>query len=69
MKNNLKKIRTQRDVSQAQLAQLAGVSQQLISRIEAEEEGHSPRLESLVNIGNALGVSVDDLTKVKNSSK
>lgn len=69
MKNNLKKIRTQRDVSQAQLAHLAGVSQQLISRIEAEEEGHSPRHESLVNIGNALGVSVDDLTKVKKSAK
>lgn len=65
MKSNLKKLRTDRNLSQLQLSQLAGVSQQAISRIESEKEGYSPRHDTLVSIGNALGVHLDEITKVK----
>lgn len=65
MKNNLKKLREKAGLSQPQLAQLSGVSQQSISKIESETKGYSPRHETLVSIGNALGVHLDEITNVK----
>lgn len=65
MKNNLKKLRADRNISQLQLSQISGVSQQTISKIELEEEGYSPKHDTLVSIGNALGVHLDEITKVK----
>lgn len=65
MKNNLKKIREERQMTQGQLSQLSGVSQQTISRIEACEEGHSARHDTLVSLGNALGVHLDEITEAE----
>lgn len=65
MKSNLKKLREKAELSQPQLAQLSGVSQQSISKIESEQKGYSPRHETLVSLGNALGVTVEELTGVK----
>jgi len=65
MKSNLKKLREKAELSQPQLAQLSGVSQQTISKIEMEEDGYSPKHDTLVSIGNALGVHLDEITNVK----
>lgn len=65
MKNNLKKLRADRNISQLQLSQLSGVSQQTISKIELEEEDYSPKHDTLVSIGNALGVTLEQLTGSK----
>lgn len=65
MKTNLKKLREKAGLTQAQLAALAQVSQQAISKIESEQKGYSPRHDTLVSLGNALGVTVEELTGVK----
>lgn len=56
---NLKRIRTQRGLSQADLAALAGVKQATISRIESGANNAS--LAAANAIANALGVSPVEL--------
>lgn len=55
---NLKVIRKQRKLTQAQLAELVGVEQPTIQRYE---KGRSPSLEQAMEIAGKLGVTLDDL--------
>lgn len=58
LKDNLKRIREEKDFSQSSLARAAGVSQQLISRLEA---GLDSTTKKLPEIARSLAVSVYDL--------
>lgn len=58
LKDNLKRIRRARMISQPKLADLAGVSQQLISRLE---NGKDLTTKKLPEIARALSVPVSDL--------
>ena len=55
----IKHARTQREMTQAQLAELADTSRNHLSLIESGEKGIS--LELLIAISNALQVSISDL--------
>lgn len=55
----LKKLRLERNLTQAQLARLAGVSASAISQAEAGQRGLS--LDTLLTITTALGVGMDEL--------
>ena len=55
-------LRAKHDLSQARLAQLAGVDRKTINRIE---NGHfSPALDTLVRLSSALSVTPSSLLKV-----
>jgi DNA-binding XRE family transcriptional regulator len=55
-------LRAKHDLSQARLAELAGVDRKTINRIE---NGHfSPALDTLVRLSSALAVSPASLLKV-----
>lgn len=56
---NLQAIRESKSLTQDTLAQMSGVSQQTISKIE---KGHgNPTIETLGRLARALGVPVSDL--------
>lgn len=55
----IKEVRKQRALTQADLAELTGMSDSYISYIETAKKQAS--LESLVQISNALGITVDEL--------
>ncbi len=57
---NLRRLRTQRGWSQAELADHAAVSHITISRLESDGE-QSPRMETLERLAEALGVGLADL--------
>lgn len=60
MANNLKKIRTEKNLTQGQLAELSGVSRQTIIKIEGEDVPPI-KTTTLVKIADALGFSVADV--------
>lgn len=59
MSSQIRRLRKERDLSQAALAELAGVEQGTISKIEIGTRRGDP--ETLSKIANALGVTVADL--------
>lgn len=60
MKNKkLKLARVERDLSQAQLAKLVGVTRQTIGLIEAG--GYNPTLNLCLSLCRALGKTLDEL--------
>jgi DNA-binding XRE family transcriptional regulator len=60
--DRLLELRAKHDLSQAGLAQLAGVDRKTINRIE---NGHfSPALDTLVRLSSALDVTASSLLKV-----
>lgn len=59
--NKLKLIRTERKLSQEQLALLCGVDRTYIGRIERLER--SPSLDILEKIANGLKISLSELLK------
>lgn len=56
---NLKKIRSAKGLTQAELAEKAQISPQMVSSYEKMKK--DPSLTSAVNLANALGVSLDSL--------
>ena len=58
--NRLKRLRTERALSQAELAELADVSQDLIAKLE-QGTRQSARLTSLTRLANALDVELSEL--------
>ena len=56
---NLKRIRREKHLTQAQLAELAGVSLMTIRRYEGGNQ--QPRAGQLLKIADALGVYIDEL--------
>lgn len=58
--NRLKKLRTERSLSQAELAERADVSQDLVAKLE-QGTRQSARLTSLTKLANALDVELSEL--------
>ncbi len=57
--NRLLEMRSDAELSQAQLAEIAGVDRKTINRIE---NGHfSPALDTIVRLSVALGIAPSDL--------
>ena len=59
MKNHIKELRTNKKISQAQLAELCGVTRQTINAIENDK--YDPSLQLAFNLAKHLDTSVDDL--------
>ena len=57
---NIKKYRERLGISQDKLSKLAGVTVHTLTKIESGATS-DPRIETLKNIADALGVGVDDL--------
>ena len=57
---NLKKIREQRQLNQAELAKLLGTTRQTINRYERSER--EPNIRTAVMYADALGIPIEDLT-------
>lgn len=55
----LRRLRTARGMTQAEIAGMAGVSQSAIAQTESGHRGLN--LETLLNLGEALGVSLDEI--------
>ena len=58
---NLKKIRTQKDITQVSIAKTLGVDRSFVSNIENGKT--NPTLSTITNLAKALGVSTDELLK------
>ena len=58
---NLKKIRTKKDITQTQLAETLGVDKSFVSNIENGKT--NPTLSTITNLAQALGVSTNELLK------
>jgi transcriptional regulator with XRE-family HTH domain len=56
----IKRLRTQRGLTQAQLAERAGISQPYLSQLEAGTKGR-PAVQIVQTLAKALGVKIDDL--------
>lgn len=59
---SLKNIRTERNISQAALASISNVPQQVISDIESGKV-RNPRIETVMKLCKALDVSIDEMMK------
>jgi len=59
MKNRLKVLRAEEDLSQAALAQLAGVSRQTINAIEKEK--YDPSLPLAFKLARIFGARIEDI--------
>jgi len=57
--NRLKLARVERDLTQAELADLVGVTRQTIGLIEGG--GYNPTLKLCISLARATGKSLDDL--------
>jgi len=58
--NNLKKLRKKKGWSQERLARESGISYQTLIKIE-QDRIKTPRLDTLIKLAKALGVSLDKL--------
>ena len=61
MGRRLKKLREDRDMSRAQLAELAGITREYVRRVEGGVQ--DPTVGTLQKIARALKVKVADLVK------
>jgi len=59
---NIKKLRRKKNLSQDKLSKLANVAHNTIIKIETGLI-KNPKIETVQNIADALGVSLDELTK------
>ena len=58
----IKELRRKKGLTQAKLAEIAGIRQGVLSYIESGRTKH-PRIDTMTAIAKALGVTVDELTK------
>jgi transcriptional regulator with XRE-family HTH domain len=58
---NLKKIRTKKDITQTELAKILGVDKSFVSNIENGKT--NPTLSTITNLAQTLGVSTNELLK------
>ena len=59
---NIKKYRKEKGISQDKLSKMADVTYNTLIKIESGAT-HNPRVETLKQIADALGVGIDDLMK------
>ena len=65
VKLNLKRIRINKNMTQVELSDKTGITQQNIS---AYEQGKNiPLLDSAAKIADALGVTLDDLVSIRDA--
>ena len=57
---NLKKIRTERNLSVPQLAELSGISRRTIQDLEKRDDG---RISTAIKLADALDVTLDQLCR------
>ncbi len=57
MKSNIRKLRRDRDLSQAELGKIIGVSQQIISRMERDR--NRIEIDNLLSLADYFNVSTD----------
>ena len=57
----LKRLRTERGLTQAQLAQRAGLTQGYVAKIESAAYAPDPALSVVVKLARALGVGIGEL--------
>lgn len=65
LKENLKKIRVEKRISQRDLAEKSGLSYSMVSKLESGEQTN-PSLDTLKKIAIVLGVNVDKLLSSTN---
>ena len=58
---NLKKIRTRKNITQVDIAKKLGVDRSFVSNIENGK--NNPTLSTITNLAQALGVSTNELLK------
>ncbi len=58
---NLKKIRTKKNITQTELAKTLGVDKSFVSNIENGKT--NPTLSTITNLAKTLGVSTNELIK------
>ena len=58
---NLKRIRTEKGISQNKIARTLGIDRAFISNIENGKT--NPTLDTIARIAKAIGVSISELTK------
>jgi len=59
--NNLKRIRTEKDLSQVDVARELDVSRGFVSNLESGKR--NPTLSTITRLAKALGVTTDELLK------
>ena len=59
--NNLKKIRTKKNITQIEVANILGVNRSFVSNIENGK--NNPTLLTITNLAKALGVTTKELLK------
>jgi len=59
---NVARLRRERGMTQVQLAEKVGISEQMLNRIEKAKS--SPGVELLFSLADALGVSADNLRQL-----
>ncbi len=59
--DNLKKIRTKKNITQTELAKILGVDKSFVSNIENGKT--NPTLSTITNLAQTLGVSTNELLK------
>lgn len=59
--NNLKRIRTQKGITQGDIAKSLGVSRGFVSNLENGKT--NPTLATITRLANAIGVTTDELLK------
>ena len=59
---NIRKLRGEKNISQDKLTKLAGIAHNTIIKIETGLI-KNPKIETVQNIADAFGVSLDELTK------
>ncbi|MDY0294747.1 MAG: helix-turn-helix transcriptional regulator [Acholeplasmataceae bacterium] len=60
---NLKKVRIEKGVTQVDLSEKSGITQQQISRYETGSR--TPTIEAAALIASALGVTLDELVTIR----
>ena len=58
---NLKRIRTKKNISQGDIAKLLGVSRGFVSNVENGKT--NPTLSTITKLANAIGTTSDELLK------
>lgn len=67
IKFDVKKVRLSRNITQVELSEMTGISQQLISSYELEK--NIPLIDNAKIIADALGVTVDELIVIKEAKE
>ena len=65
----LKRLRTERGWTQAQLAQRAGLTQGYVAKIERAENAPDPALSVVLKLARALDVSIGELVAEKPTTR